>query len=874
MGAVYRATDTRLAREVAIKVLPDAYANDPDRLARFVREAQVLASLNHPNIAAIYGIEERAIVMELVEGPTLEDHIARGAVPLDEVVPIARQIAEALEAAHEKGIIHRDLKPANIKVTPDGKVKVLDFGLAKLADPTDANDDPASAPTVIRGNSPTLAGVIMGTAGYMSPEQARGKRVDKRADIWAFGVVLYEMLTAKPLFGGGETVTDMLAAVVYRDPDWNLLPAGTPATIRRLLDRCLRKDIKTRLRDIGEALILLDSTESSTEAVPAPTRTARHSWLPWALFAAAALTALFGWYRATRPTPLRPLVRLTAEMDLPITRTRLRPGRLAISPDGSRLAATLNAPDGTQRVYTRLLHQSQPSPLAGTEGAGHLFFSPDGKWLGFETTGKLKKVSVEGGAPIALCDATNVRGASWGDDGFIVFGVRASSLFRVTSEGGVPEPLTKVESNERNHRWPHVLPGSQFILFTSSETIEYDKANLEVLKVKTGERKVLIRGGHSGRYIATPSGAGRLIYLRQDTLFSIPFDLNAMAVKGTAVPVLEGVGNSVNAGAESAVSENGTLVYLPAMKSEDFATISWLDSTGTSQALDPKPGTYYTPQLSPDGKRLAYAVGTTEGTDIWVKDLERGASSRLSFLKGRNLLPMWTPDGRAIVFKSFESPKPGLYWVRSDGAAEVQQLTDGTLDEYPSSISPDGKRLAFAQRGNGLWDIYTAPMEGDPTHPKLGKREPFVNTQSMEINARFSPDGKWVVYTASELEVLQAFVRPFPGPGGRWQISTAGANFATWAANGRELYYRQTDGRIMVVPYTAKGDSFDVGKARPWSDHRLTLLTASWPTWDIAPGGKRMVALMPEVKEEQKPTTQLNVLLHFSDELQRRVTTP
>jgi serine/threonine-protein kinase len=867
MGEVYRALDKKLNREVAIKVLPAALSNDAQYMARFEREAQTLAVLNHPNIATVYGIEQGALVMELVEGANL-----CGPLPLDEAIPIFRQIADGLEAAHERGIVHRDLKPANIKLTPAGVVKILDFGLAKTIDATPSA--PGSNPTI----SPTLslamtqAGMILGTAAYMSPEQARGKPVDKRSDIWSFGVVFYEILTGRQLFGGGETVTDTLASVVKDTPDLTALPPSTPANIRRLLDRCLRKDVKTRLRDIGEARVFLDEPAAQIQAP------ARHRWMPWALLGAAALLAigLAGLlWRATRPAALRPLIRMNVEIapDMPLERAAAG-NMLALSPDGARLAVTLRGADGKVRLYTRLLNQSQVTPLAGTENASYPFFSPDGDWIGFFADGKLKKIAVEGGAVVTLCDAPLGRGASWGDDGNIIAALNSTAvLSRIPSAGGTPAPVTKLNAGERTHRWPQVLPGSQAVLFTASgSTGSYDDANIDVVSLQTGERKTVHHGGFSPRYLPTSAGAGHLIYLHQSTLFAVPFDPGHLAATGAPAPILEDVSSNTAAGGDFAFAGSpngsGTFVYL-AGKGQIGWSISWVDRSGKTEPLHAPPGVYATLRFSPDGKRLAFSIGSGQGTDIWVKDLDRDTPSRLSFLSGTNRNPVWTPDGKNIVFQSANAAAPGLYWVRSDGSGETQRLTDGNPGETPYSFSPDGKRLAFYQRGNGdSADIFTALVEGDAAHPKLGKPELFLGTPFGEFNPAFSPDGRWLAYLSDESGTGEVYVRPFPGPGGRWQISTGGGIFPVWSRDGRELLFETPDRRVMAVSYSGKGDSFSAGKPRAWAETRLR--AALGGVYDLAPDGKRLAAMLADDANGEKPPTHLTFLLNFFDELRRR----
>jgi serine/threonine-protein kinase len=860
MGEVWRATDTRLNRDVAIKVLPAALANDAQYMARFEREAQTLAALNHPNIAAIYGIEQGAIVMELVEGETLPCPVA-----LETALDYARQIAVGLEAAHEKGIVHRDLKPANVKITPAGVVKLLDFGLAKSA------GEAAAAPA---NDSPTLslemtqAGMILGTAAYMAPEQARGKPVDKRADIWSFGVVLYEMLTGKQLFGG-ETIADTLASVVKDTPDLSALPEATPPHIRRLLDRCLRKDPAKRLRDIGEARMAIDEPWHAPAPAAAP---ARRAWLPWAVAALVAIAGGAGWWRATRPRELLPLLRFTVELGAMPLAGNLG-GVLAVSRDGSRVAVVLRDKDSRIRLHTRSLQQGQLTPLPGTEDAQSPFFSPDGNWIGFAAGGKLVKISAAGGPPLTLCDARALRGASWGDDGNIIFAPAINGgLWRVSSDGGAPVEVSRVTAGERTHRWPDVLPGSQVVLFTShGGANDYDNANIEALWVKTGQRKLLRRGGFSPLYAALPGGSGRLFYQNQGTVFAAPFDAASIEVTGEPAVAVEEVHRSTTGGALYALSTNGTLLYVPSLGSAGDWQILWADASGRKEPLHALPGAYYTPRFSPDGKRLAFAIGAgSRGYDLWVKDLERDTLSRLSSLEGVSTLPVWTPDGRHIIFRNEAGGKASLYWVRSDGAGEAVRLTGGDPGASPYSIAPDGKRLAVsAVSPVGMADIFTAAIEGDAAHPKLGPLEVFRASPVSEAQPAFSPDGRWLAHVSAESGTVEVYVRPFPGPGGRWQISTGGGQFPVWSRDGRELLYRNATNQIAAVSYTGRAESFTAGKPRLWSPVTLPSF-GNLSGWDLAPDGKRMAAVLTVAEESQAPATHAVLLLNFLDELQRK----
>jgi predicted Ser/Thr protein kinase len=578
-GEVYRARDTRLKREVALKVLPDSFANDPERMARFQREAEVLASLNHPNIAQIYGVEERALVMELVEGTNL-----KGPLPVETALAYAAQIADALEAAHEKAIIHRDLKPANVKVTPEGVVKVLDFGLAKAAEERPA--DPHNSPTMTM--SPTRAGMILGTAAYMSPEQARGKTVDKRADIWAFGCVLYEMLTGRPAFTG-ETITDVLAAVVKSEPDWN----AVPQKVRRLLASCLQKDPKQRLQAIGDYRLLLEEKPQAGSL--------RHSRLGWVVAALALISIVMGAiaWRATRPVD-RPLIRL--DVDLGADAIAGQFTTVAISPDGTRLVFPVKNPDGKQVLGTRLLGETKPAALSGTENGRDPFFSPDGKWIGFFADEKMKKNSVQGGAPMVLCEAPDARGGSWGDDGNIIAALNATgALSRVPAEGGTPQPATKLTAGVGSHRWPQLLPGNEDVLFTASGSMAaFEDASIAAASLKTGAVKVLVRGAYFGRYLPTGHAVGYLVYVHEGVLFGVPFDPIRVELRGTAVPVLEDLAGDPNSGAgQFSFSTTATLVYRNGKVSEQSWTVSWLDNSGKTRPLIPTLGFYVQPTFLP-----------------------------------------------------------------------------------------------------------------------------------------------------------------------------------------------------------------------------------------------------------------------------------
>jgi len=846
MGEVYRARDTKLDRDVAIKVLPLALAQDPERLARFEREAKVLASLNHPNIAQIYGIEDRALVMELVEGQTLQ-----GPLPLNAVLDYAHQIADALEAAHDKGIIHRDLKPANIMITPAGVVKLLDFGLAAVAQSSDPSN-PANSPTLTI--SPTRAGMILGTAAYMSPEQARGKTVDKRADIWAFGVVLFEMLTGKTLFEG-QTVSDTLAHVLTKEPDWEQVPAK----VRRLLKKCLEKDAKHRLRDIGDAWELLEEPEPATTA-PSRSRLGMGIWIVAAVvLALVAAGASWIAYRATRPAELKPLVRLDVDLGPDVS---LGPGSVGteviLSPDGTRLMYVSKG-----KLFTRKLDQSKATELAGTDGASAPFFSPDGKWVAFFAAFKLKKLSVEGGAPVVLCDATTGFGGSWGEDGTIIASL-SSALSRVPSAGGAPTPVTDLAPGEVLQIWPQVLPGGKAVLFTS---VAAGVGNIEVISLRDNRRKTLLRGGAFGRYL--PSG--HLVYVDNGTLFAVPFDLVALELRGAPVPMLEQVAYVPTPGsAQLDVSQTGTLLYQSGGAEAGIGglvTVQWLDAAGKTQPLVAKPGAYALPHLSLDGQRLALEIAEGPNRDIWTYEWQRDRMTRLTFDAGREpgMNPVWSPDGRFIAFEG----KGGMFWTRSDGAGKPQPLTQSNNQQFPSSFAPDGKRLAwFELTASGGFALWTMRVENDGAGLRGGKPELFLQTPFDERAPRFSGDGRWLAYTSAESGSIQVYVRAFPDRGGKWQISNAGGTFPVWSHNGRELFFRSSDNRIMVASYTVQGDSFAADQPRVWSAKQVSGRLGSY---DVAPDGKHIAALMPVETPEAQAQNHVIFLENFFDELRRRV---
>jgi Tol biopolymer transport system component len=887
MGEVYQAHDTKLGREVAIKVLPEAFAHDPERLSRFQREAKMLASLNHPNIATIHGLEQSGgtsyLVMELVSGETLADRVRRdGPIPIEEALAIAKQIAEALEAAHEKNIIHRDLKPANVKLTTEGKVKVLDFGLAKAFEGDTTTGDIGNSPTLIA--AATMQGVILGTAAYMSPEQARGKAVDKRTDIWAFGCVLYELLSGKHAFDGEDT-TEILAAVVKTEPDWIRLPTTTPPAVCILLKRCLQKDKTLRLQAAGDARIEIhEALAAPPTAVASTAALAIRSWRERLAWSAAGMLALVATafaigFMLRAPKPAQPLqaVRLNAEMGVDASLDTSLGSSAILSPDGTRLALVAIGTDEKRRIYVRSLDALQATALSGTENARDPFFSPDDQWIGFFADGKLKKISVQGGLAVTLCDAPTDRGGSWSDDGTIVFTPDVGAvLSKVSSAGGTLEPLTTLDTqaSETTQRWPQVLPGGKAVLFTSAAggvgTI-FEDADIVVYSMASGQRKTLIQnGGYYPRYL--PSG--HLVYLHAGTLFAVPFDLKRLEVTGQPTPILEGVVSSPGVGgAQFSFSDTGTLLYVAGGGGGQNVTIYWMDRAGKFTPLRETPGNYRDPAFSPDGKRLALEINDGKRRDIWAYEWERDALTRLTFAGEENTSPVWTPDGKRIVYSSKE--KGGMYnlwWIRADGGGNSQRLTESKSPQAAGSWRPDGKVLAFSQSNSGTnLDIMTLPIEGDEESGwKPGEPKPFLNSPSAEAEPAFSLDGRWLAYESSESGSYEVYVRPFPGPGGKWQISTGGGVLPKWSRNGRELFYRALDGKIMVVTYTASGDSFHADKPQLWSPGQFTELGLFTYNFDLHPDGKRFAVLKAPGTGQTAAVNKVSFIFNFFDELRSK----
>ena len=804
MGEVYRATDTKLKREVAIKVLPSHVAADAERLARFQREAEVLASLNHPNIAIIHGLEQagdvHALVMELVDGEDLSQRISRGAIPIDEALPIAKQIAEALEAAHEQGIIHRDLKPANIKVRADGTVKVLDFGLAKAMEPASALGASAGqalsqAPTITTP-AMTQAGMILGTAAYMSPEQARGKTVDKRADIWAFGAVLYEMLTATRAFVG-EDVTDTLAAVVRSEPPLNALPDAVSPTLRLYIRRCLHKDPHQRVPDIAAMRLALEGAFETdvSQAAALADAVAQPAWRrAWPVAAALAFGGLAMW-ALTRPAPQppRPVERFVVTTPATAPFAPSAEQSLAISPDGTHIVYRASS-EGNNHLYARPVDQLEGYSLfSAPQNVSTPAISPDGAWVVFATPaegGVWKKVATLGGPPLTLFPLpirSAPRGASWGLDDTIIFAHSGAGLFRGPAGGGESTVLTTpdAERGEIGHFWPEVLPGGEAVLFTVVRGSGAENMELAVLDLATLERKVLLEGGSHAHYAAT----GHLVYMADGTLRAVPFDLARLEVTGAPVPLLEGVITNPTGVALFSVSADGSLLYAAGGGGQESGvaqTFVWVDRDGREEPVAADPAGYQEFPLSPDGTRVAVRVVRADQPAVWIYDLVRDTTTRLTFESDEvdGVLPTWTADGTRVAFGA------PLSWKRADGVGAIERLDDGAL-RVPQAFSPDGTTLVFEDRpsSGGNFGLGVLTLEGDRTASVV------IDGEFVERNAALSPDGRWVAYESDETGQRQVYVRPFPDvDNGRWQVSTDGGTWPVWNPAGDELFYRGPTG--------------------------------------------------------------------------------
>ncbi|MBK9376616.1 MAG: protein kinase [Holophagales bacterium] len=874
MGEVWRATDSKLKRDVAIKVLPAEFTDDRERLARFEREAQLLAQLHHPNIASIFGLEEsdgiRALVMELVEGPTLAERMKTGHLLLEESLSIARQIAEALEEAHEKGIVHRDLKPQNVKAPVEGKVKVLDFGLAKAMDPPGSSSaaDLGRSPTLM--NSPTMTaagtqlGVILGTAAYMSPEQARGGAVDKRADIWAFGVVLFEMLSGRSLFAA-ETVSDTLAGVLKTEVDFNALPSATPGGLRQLLRRCLERSPKNRLHDIADARILIDELiagrpgDDTHPSAPATARGSMRSTAAWvtALVVVGGAAALAGGLAGRSGSPpaeqLRLSVALPPSQELLIGANAL----LAFSPDGRSLVFSGRA-NGRQSLFRRALDGRESVPIPGTDGADSAFFSPDGRWIGYVAGSELMKVAAEGGRPFRLAEQQGAGGCTWLRDGTIVYAPSYSDgLFRISAEGGTPKRLTTPDSagGELGHWWPDPLPGGRQVVFTAFRT-PVDKSRIGILDLETGKVTWVVEGGFFGRYVST----GHLLYARGQRLYALPFDAKSATAKGAAVAVLDDLLVSQTSGyGMFAVSSRGMLAYVTESLGNPLRELVWLDRTGRATPAAGERRRYLSVSLSPDDRQAALTI-QGESRDLWTYSFERGTLSRLTSGEGTEFDPLWSRDGREL-FYVVDRPPFELHRIAVGAPDTGRPIWDerSKVDTTGISVSPDGLTLAFelAEEQAGR-NLYSRPIDGS------APARPIRVTRNNEANVSFSPDGRWVVYQSNETGRPEIYAQPYPDPGDRVQVSSDGGTDPLWARNGEIFYLHDDQMRVVSVRRTGQVE-FDAARSL-FSFPVLPGSIHDSQTFDVTRDGSRILSVT--IPDANRPR-QLEVVTDWTRELER-----
>jgi len=875
MGEVWRAVDTNLDRQVAIKVLPARLSADPERLSRFQREAKLLASLHHPNIATVFGFHEhdgiRFLVMELIEGRDLADRISAGPLPLDHSLRIADQVANALEVAHENGVIHRDMKPANVLVTPDGTAKVLDLGLAKVfeTDPTESDLNPSASPTMTSAG--TVAGMLLGTAAYMSPEQARAQAVDRRTDVWAFGCILYEMLVGGRLFEG-ETISDTLASVLRHEPDFTKLPKGTPRQIERLVRRCLQKDRDLRLRHLGDARLELreamEKPEATVDVPEAEAARTASSRLPWVLVFVMALAAVgVFWLGGGGDTAVdRPgqVARFGIDLKGDAKLSFLDRTILAISPDGSRIAYLAFDPEtGGDMLFVRPMDRTEARAVPGTRNASLPFFSPDGTRLGFFSDGAMHTVSLAGGPVATIAQTPNMRGAVWLPDDTILYTPNyADAWWRVPAAGGEPKLVAdrNVDAGERTYRWPDVTQDGETLLYTvgmADSPNNYDGASIVARSLSTGTARTVVEHSNMARFV----GGDRLVFMRQGTLLAVGFDPDTLETRGEPHPVLNGVGGDPSSGVGYFdVSDDGTLVYIPGSAVASEALLTLVDETGTTTrpALDPR--SFHHPEFSPDGRRVAFTEGQGQyGTsgDIWVYSLDDDAVTRITF-NGGSSRPVWEPDGRRLSF-ALQVGQAGIYSKPTDGSGDselVVKLHDDAI--APCAWSPDGRVLAYVSIGPST-DLYLVERGGEP---RL-----FVKDASSAV---FSPDGKYVAYQSPASGNASVFVRSVDGSG-KWQVSDGMGSYARWPGDGTTLFYIDTGERerpVMAAPVKLGDSSFRVGPPRVAVEstaRRFTTATAPFNNWDVSPDGKRFVFV--ELRREDESAARVEVVMNWGVEL-------
>jgi Tol biopolymer transport system component/predicted Ser/Thr protein kinase len=876
MGEVYKAKDTRLDRTVAVKVLPQHLSDSSDVRQRFEREAKTISSLSHPHICALYDVGNQDgveyLVMEYLEGETLADRLARGPLPSEQVLRYGIEMADALDKAHRQGIVHRDLKPGNVMLTKSG-VKLLDFGLARRRpldaagrEQTAAEHDPmarnslTALPTVMGDPNLTQEGTILGTFQYMAPEQLEGREADVRSDIFAFGAVLYEMATGKKAFSGSSQAS-LISAIMKEEPaPLSAIQPMTPPALDRIVKTCLAKDPEERWQsahDIKSELAWI-AQAGSQAGVAAPVvasrrRKDRVAWgvaglLAGALLAAAATWAVFG----SRPAVSRPVTRVAVPIPAGDSFVTDNYSSVAISPDGRRVVYVGRRADKRQ-LFLRSLDAAEAAPIAGTEGAYSPFFSPDGQWVGFWADGKIKKVALSGGAPVTVCDCgvfERMFGATWGPDDTIVFTQKwAGGLFRVSAAGGAPQPVTKVTMKEkdRGHIWPEFLPDGKSVLFTVFTGGSLEDYAIAVVSLSTGEIKILVKGGTFGRYAAS----GHILYTRGATLFAVPFDAGRLEVTGVAFPVAEGVFENTNGGAGFALSKSGTLLYTTGGMLLPERSLLWVDRQGTAIPVTKIKRPFSNPTLSPDGKRVALTV-EAETYDIWLLDIGRDSLTRLSFGKDDGS-PVWSPDGKRVVYHSSQAGAYNLYFRQTDGSGSEERLTSDQDASTPVSFSPDGNLLVFQKVRAGVPEIWVYPFE------KGSSPRPFLQGPFRHGGGGLSPDGRWMVYESDESGRVEVYATAFPGPGGKWQISTEGGRGALWAPDGREIFYRK-DKKFMHVAVTTS-PAFSASRPE-------LLFEGDYDDWAIAPDGKRFLIVKDEAAESAPKD--LNLVLDWFQDLKLR----
>jgi serine/threonine protein kinase/Tol biopolymer transport system component len=890
MGEVYRASDARLHREVAIKILPEAVAREPDRRARFEREAQTIAALSHPNILAVFdtGLSggQLFVVTELLRGETLRDRLLEGALPVRKAIDIVAQIARGLAAAHELGLVHRDLKPENIFLTTDGHVKILDFGLARSATPTTG-----STPTVTVVTDP---GTVMGTVGYMAPEQVRAEPIDARADLFALGAVLYEILSGRRAFHR-DTAAETMTAILKEDPrEISACRGDLSPALDRIVRHALEKRRTERFqtaRDIAFALEALSGSDPAltpASARPRPSRAARR-WLTVALMGGAVLgaAALLRWAPWQTPAPATPLT-VSADVGANASLFTNVGAAAVLSPDGKLLAFTAQTDvNSTSALYVRRLDQLTASRYDGTEGAQSPFFSPDGQWIAFFTKDKLKKVSAQGGATVTLHDVVNGRGGDWAEDDTIIFTPSTwTSLFRMPAGGGQAAPIGEdARDGEATRRWPQVLPGGKAVIYTSHKAVlGFDDATIVAQTLPAGERKVLVRGGYYARYVRS----GHLIYMARNALVAVPFNPVRLEVTGPAVTVLEGVINNAErtAGAQFAASANGTLVYLPGESIRNDVPIGWIDPSGKTTNVDTPRGIWGSLRLAPpDGRRLAIDIREGGDSRVWVYDFARDVPSQVT--SSWALHPVWTPDGRRIAFATLrgrerQSPsgtftqrgeETNLAWQRADGSGEAERLTDSSHRQAPGSWHPNGRLLAFEQETSpNKFDLMMLPIEGtEASGWKAGKPTVFLSGSASLTDPQFSPDGRWIAYVSTETGRPEVWVTAATGTGLKSQISRAGGVSPVWSRATQELLYATETYQLMVAGYSDAGGVFQSEKPHRWSDVQIGAgIGVILPRrFDVQPDGKRIIAALASQQQARLGGNRVVFVFNFFDELRR-----